>query len=148
MGSNVHCIFRRIKYARILRVVVLFILCRSSVGSNRESIKPMVIVTDVQELDASNFWLELPKIVKGFKWMYLFVFAMSTAMIMIAYVVPQDWRITGFYSTVPLGVMLASHALFPITVPQPIFALIITVESPIDDIYVLIRKAYSGVVLV
>jgi hypothetical protein len=46
--------------------------------------------------------------------MYLFVFGMSIAMVMIAYVLPQGWRITGFYSTVPLGVMLASHALFPI----------------------------------
>ena len=84
-------------------------------GSNRKGSR-LKIVSDVQELDASNFWLELPKIVRGFKWMYLFVFAMSTAMIMIAYVVPQDWRSTGFYSTVPLGIMLASHTLFPITV--------------------------------
>jgi len=76
-------------------------------------------VSDVQELEASNFWLELPKIVRGFKFMYLFVFAMSTTMVVIAYVVPQEWRITGFYSTVPLGVMLASHALFPVVVLLP-----------------------------
>ena len=105
-------------------------------------------MSDVQELDASNFWLELPKIVKGFKWMYLFVIGMSIAMVMIAYVVPQDWRITGFYSTVPLGVMLASHALFPITVSDSISLLTVVVEPPIDDIHFLIRKAIdSGVVV-
>jgi hypothetical protein len=139
VGPHVCHILWRIKYAHLIRVVVLSILRRSSVGSHCKGMQIFILVSDVQELEASNFWLELPKIVKGFKWMYLFVFAMTTAMVMIAYVVPQDWRITGFYSTVPLGVMLASHALFPITVSKSNSLLTVIVEPPIDDIHFLIQ---------
>ena len=72
-----------------------------------------------KELEASNFWIEMPKIVKSFKYMYIYIIFAIGVMITLAYAVPQTWQITGFFPTVTLGIMLASHFLLPITLnPQ------------------------------
>ena len=56
-----------------------------------------------KELEASNFWIEMPKIVKSFKYMYIFIIFAIAVMLTLAYAVPQAWQITGFFPTVTLG---------------------------------------------
>ncbi|KAK9235210.1 glycosyl transferase family group 2-domain-containing protein [Lipomyces kononenkoae] len=72
-----------------------------------------------KELEASNFFKEFPKIVKSFRGMYLTLIFLVAGMIVLAYAVPWNWRITGVYSTLPLGWNIASHFLSPIVLnPQ------------------------------
>ncbi|KAK9324902.1 glycosyl transferase family group 2-domain-containing protein [Lipomyces orientalis] len=72
-----------------------------------------------KELETSNFFKEFPKIVKGFRSMYVTLIVLMAGMIVLAYAVPWNWRITGVYSTLPLGWNIASHFLSPIVLnPQ------------------------------
>ncbi|KAK9235209.1 glycosyl transferase family group 2-domain-containing protein [Lipomyces kononenkoae] len=72
-----------------------------------------------KELEDSNFFRELPKIVKGFKYMYLTVIVGSAGMIVLAFAVPWNWRIVGAYSALPLGWVFTAHFLSPIVLnPQ------------------------------
>ncbi|KAK9477004.1 glycosyl transferase family group 2-domain-containing protein [Lipomyces japonicus] len=72
-----------------------------------------------KELENSNFFTEFPKIMKTFKYMYLVVAGLMICMIVIAYAVPWNWRITGVYCGLPLGWNIASHMLSPIVLnPQ------------------------------
>ncbi|KAK9366565.1 glycosyl transferase family group 2-domain-containing protein [Lipomyces kononenkoae] len=72
-----------------------------------------------KELEASNFFKEFPKIVKSFRGMYLTLITLVAGMVVLAYAVPWNWRITGVYSTLPLGWNIASHFLAPIVLnPQ------------------------------
>ncbi|KAK9486205.1 glycosyl transferase family group 2-domain-containing protein [Lipomyces starkeyi] len=72
-----------------------------------------------KELEASNFFKEFPKIVKGFRGMYITLILLVAGMVVLAYAVPWNWRITGVYSALPLGWNIASHFLSPIVLnPQ------------------------------
>ncbi|KAK9366094.1 glycosyl transferase family group 2-domain-containing protein [Lipomyces kononenkoae] len=72
-----------------------------------------------KELESSNFFKEFPKIVKGFRWMYVTLILLTAGMIVLAYAVPWSWQITGVYGTLPLGWNIASHFLSPIVLnPQ------------------------------
>ncbi|KAK9461688.1 glycosyl transferase family group 2-domain-containing protein [Lipomyces oligophaga] len=72
-----------------------------------------------KELKDSNFFQEFPKIMKGFKWMYLVMFVLIIGMFMLAFVVPWSWRISGPYVTFPLGWTICAHVLSPIVLnPQ------------------------------
>ncbi|KAK7203186.1 putative glycosyltransferase family 2 protein [Myxozyma melibiosi] len=72
-----------------------------------------------KELESSNFFREFPKIVRGFKYMYIVLFGLVAGMLALAYGVPWNWRITGFYPSLPLGWAIASHILTPIVLnPQ------------------------------
>lgn len=69
-----------------------------------------------KELADSNFWKEVPMIIKKFKVMYLFIIGLAVGMICIAYVVPAPWRIGigQIYAWVPLANIVVGHALFPL----------------------------------
>ncbi|KAK9356403.1 glycosyl transferase family group 2-domain-containing protein [Lipomyces doorenjongii] len=72
-----------------------------------------------KQLEASNFFKEFPKIVKGFKYMYMAIIIGLTAMVVIAFAVPWNWRIAGSYLTLPLGYVFAAHLLSPVVLnPQ------------------------------
>ncbi|KAK9374250.1 glycosyl transferase family group 2-domain-containing protein [Lipomyces chichibuensis] len=72
-----------------------------------------------KQLDASNFFKEFSKIVKGFKYMYLAIIVGVTGMVMLAFAVPWNWRITGSFLALPLGWVFTAHFLSPIVLnPQ------------------------------
>jgi hypothetical protein len=72
-----------------------------------------------KELEASNFFKEFPKIVKGFIHMYITVLVGIAGMVVLAFAVPWNWKIEGFYSTLPLGWIFTAHFLSPIVLnPQ------------------------------
>ena len=71
-----------------------------------------------KEVERSNFWLEIPKILKRF-WLSL-VICISTAAAMIILsteLVPIGWRIPGLNWAVifPLALVIGCHVLFPVS---------------------------------
>ena len=67
-----------------------------------------------KEAENSNFFQEMPKIFKSFKWMYACLIPMIGVMIYFGFFAPRGWEIQGFTATVPLGVNVASHLLLPV----------------------------------
>lgn len=76
-----------------------------------------------KEAEQSNFFKEVPKIFKSFKWMYMFIIPCIGGMVYLGCFAPRGWEITGSTATVPLAVILASHAILPVSFsPSMIFA--------------------------
>lgn len=67
-----------------------------------------------KEKEESNFFQEMPKIFKTFRWMYLFIAICVGGMIYLGAFAPPDWAITDFTAIVPLALNLTFHALVPL----------------------------------
>jgi hypothetical protein len=69
-----------------------------------------------KEAEFSNFFIEVPKVLKKFKFSISFALLMTVAMIILAQAsfVPYDWRIQDFVAILPMGTVVASHFLLPI----------------------------------
>ncbi|PSR82997.1 glycosyl transferase family group 2-domain-containing protein [Coniella lustricola] len=67
-----------------------------------------------KEAEASNFFQELPKTLKTFKYLYIFVVIFTAGMIYLSHWAPRGWTITDFTAIVPMAVVLGSHALAPL----------------------------------
>ena len=68
-----------------------------------------------KELEASNFFKEVPKIFKSFKWMYLCMLILIGGMIYLARFAPPGWTITEFTAIVPLAIGISAHCLLPVS---------------------------------
>ncbi|KAK2740535.1 hypothetical protein FQN57_006038 [Myotisia sp. PD_48] len=62
----------------------------------------------------SNFFIEVPKIFKSFKWMYAVVVPLVGGMIYLGAFAPRGWEITEVAAVVPMSTTLAFHALLPL----------------------------------
>lgn len=67
-----------------------------------------------KEKEDSNFFQEMPKIFKTFKYMYLIIGLLVGAMVYLGAFAPPDWAITDFSVIVPLAINLGFHALVPL----------------------------------
>lgn len=69
-----------------------------------------------KEAEFSNFFIEVPKVLKKFKFSMLFSLGAIVAMIILAVgpFVPWDWRITDFVAILPMATVAASHFLLPL----------------------------------
>jgi hypothetical protein len=67
-----------------------------------------------KEKEDSNFFQEMPRIFKTFKFMYLLVFLTVGAVIYLGVFAHPDWAITDFSAIVPLALNLGFHALVPL----------------------------------
>ncbi|KAK3944154.1 glycosyl transferase family group 2-domain-containing protein [Diplogelasinospora grovesii] len=67
-----------------------------------------------KEKENSNFFQEIPKILKTFKYMYLCLILLAGGMVYLARWAPRGWVITDFTAVVPLAVNMISHALTPL----------------------------------
>ncbi|KAF1991362.1 hypothetical protein K402DRAFT_322851 [Aulographum hederae CBS 113979] len=69
-----------------------------------------------KEAEFSNFFIEVPKVLKRFKFSITFAMGGIVAMIILAVApfVPYDWRITDFVAILPMATVTASHLLLPI----------------------------------
>ncbi|CAN8097112.1 unnamed protein product [Discula destructiva] len=67
-----------------------------------------------KEKENSNFFQEVPKILKVFKYLYIFVIIMTGGMIYLSHWAPRGWEISDFTAIVPMAVVLGSHALAPL----------------------------------
>ncbi|KAF2691890.1 hypothetical protein K458DRAFT_411589 [Lentithecium fluviatile CBS 122367] len=69
--------------------------------------------TTAKELTESGFRVGLDRIVRDFKWMYLFLFAITGGMIYLACFATRGWLISDFAAIVPLANQVGCHALLP-----------------------------------
>lgn len=67
-----------------------------------------------KEKENSNFFQEVPKIFRNFKYMYILLFLLTGAMIYIAIGAPRGWEIRDYTAIVPMAIAIGSHALTPI----------------------------------
>ncbi|KAF2258386.1 hypothetical protein CC78DRAFT_478949 [Lojkania enalia] len=66
-----------------------------------------------KELTESGFRVGLDRIVRDFKYMYLFLFPLTAGIIYLATSAPRGWEITDFAAIVPLSNQVGCHALLP-----------------------------------
>lgn len=67
-----------------------------------------------KEKDDSNFFKEMPKIFKSFKWMYAIVIPCMGGMVYLGCFAPPGWTITLVSAVIPMAVTLSCHALLPL----------------------------------
>lgn len=69
-----------------------------------------------KEVEESNFFIEVPKVIKRFKWSFAFAILSIAAMVIFATAswVPWEWRINDFIAILPMSTVAASHLLMPI----------------------------------
>ena len=69
-----------------------------------------------KEAEFSNFFIEVPKVIKRFKFSIFFAVFAIVAMLVLAKgsFVPYSWRITDFIAILPMSTVTASHLLLPI----------------------------------
>ncbi|KAL7800031.1 glycosyltransferase [Trichoderma ceciliae] len=69
-----------------------------------------------KEAEFSNFFIEVPKVLKKFKFSMLFSLIFIAGMVVLAQApfVPYDWRIKDFVAILPMATVAASHFLLPL----------------------------------
>lgn len=67
-----------------------------------------------KEKEDSNFFQEMPRIFKTFKYMYLLLLSLVGAMVYLGFFAPADWAITDFTVIIPLALNVGMHALVPL----------------------------------
>lgn len=69
-----------------------------------------------KEAEFSNFFIEVPKVLRRFKFSICFAVVSIVGMIMMATApwVPYDWKIGDFVAILPMATVAVSHLLLPI----------------------------------
>ncbi|KIH93790.1 hypothetical protein SPBR_04088 [Sporothrix brasiliensis 5110] len=69
-----------------------------------------------KEVEFSNFFIEVPKVLKRFAFSMLFATVSIIGMVILAVApfVPVDWRITDFVAILPMATVAVSHFLLPL----------------------------------
>jgi len=69
-----------------------------------------------KEVEFSNFFIEVPKVLRKFKFSMLFSMTFIVGMIILATApfIPYSWHITDFVAILPMATVAASHLLLPI----------------------------------
>lgn len=67
-----------------------------------------------KEKEDSNFFKEVPKILKSFKWMYAIMIPVVGGMIYLGCFAPDGWRISSTICTVPMALTLSCHLMMPL----------------------------------
>jgi len=69
-----------------------------------------------KEAEFSNFFIEVPKVLKKFKFSMIFSILGIGGMIVLAVckAIPPDWMITDFVAILPMATVTVSHMLLPI----------------------------------
>lgn len=67
-----------------------------------------------KEVENTTFFKEIPKVIRSFKFTFIFVILCTVMMICLAIVAPYDWQIRLFNAIIPLSIVIAGHFLLPI----------------------------------
>ncbi|CAK7274146.1 hypothetical protein SEPCBS57363_006779 [Sporothrix epigloea] len=69
-----------------------------------------------KEAEFSNFFIEVPRVLKRFKMSMLFATVSLAGIVVMAVApfVPYSWRITDFVAILPMATVAASHFLLPL----------------------------------
>jgi hypothetical protein len=68
-----------------------------------------------KEVENTSFFEELPRLIKRFKYTFIFCILCTGGMVAGALYVPWNWRITEFVAIFPLCTVVVGHFLLPIT---------------------------------
>ncbi|KAK3944077.1 glucans biosynthesis glucosyltransferase H [Diplogelasinospora grovesii] len=74
----------------------------------------MVWGATAKEVERVHFATELVRILKRFKWTFVFCFACTGVMVAAYFFVPVQWRIDKFFSIYPLASIVISHFALPV----------------------------------
>lgn len=77
----------------------------------------MVWGATAKEIEFSNFFIEVPKVLRRFKISFAFSLLAIIAMVVLATgssFVPHDWMIKDFVAILPMATVAGSHMLLPI----------------------------------
>ena len=74
----------------------------------------MTWTATAKEVEDTTFFLEVPKLIRKFKFMFAYCIVMIAAMIYLSYYALPFWRINEFIAVFPLGVVVFSHFMLPI----------------------------------
>jgi hypothetical protein len=67
-----------------------------------------------KEAEDTNFFVEIPRILKNFRGTLAFCVIVAVMMVVLAQFVPVFWRIDTFIAIYPLALVICSHFLMPI----------------------------------
>jgi hypothetical protein len=67
-----------------------------------------------KEIENTSFFEELPRLLKRFKFTFLFCLVCTGGMVAAAIAVPWNWRITEFVAIFPLSTVIVGHFFLPI----------------------------------
>jgi membrane glycosyltransferase len=67
-----------------------------------------------KEAEDTNFFVEIPRILKNFRGTLIFCISAACVMVVLAQFVPELWRINTFVAIFPLGMVVTAHFLMPI----------------------------------
>lgn len=67
-----------------------------------------------KEAEDTNFFVEIPRILKNFRGTLLFCVLAAVMMVVLAVAVPEFWRINTFIAVFPLAMVISAHFLMPI----------------------------------
>lgn len=69
-----------------------------------------------KEAEQTNFFVEVPRVIKSFKYSLAFAVFFIIVMIVLACgsFIPYDWRINDFIAILPMSTICVSHFLLPI----------------------------------
>jgi hypothetical protein len=84
-----------------------------------------------KEVENSNFFKEIPKIVNKFKYMYLVMIPLLGGVIYMAFFAPLAWRITQPVAIVPMALMIVCHCTLPFVLNPHIVSAVD--EYAVDD---------------
>ncbi|KAJ3128524.1 hypothetical protein HK098_004154 [Nowakowskiella sp. JEL0407] len=70
--------------------------------------------TTSKELEASNFFKEAPKVLKGYKIMYVIFLCLTLMLPIISFIPPPEWQIRDFTTILPAAFVFGGHLLLPI----------------------------------
>jgi hypothetical protein len=72
-----------------------------------------------KEVEDISFFEAIGDVIKKFKYTFAFCFAMTAAMVCMAYVVPEEWQIRLITAIFPMSMVVGNHFLLPIVLnPQ------------------------------
>ncbi|XP_014557272.1 hypothetical protein COCVIDRAFT_26122 [Bipolaris victoriae FI3] len=72
-----------------------------------------------KESEHVSFFVAISKVLRRFKWSFMFCFTMTAVMITMAFALPEDWQIRTLIAVWPMGTIIVSHFLLPIVLnPQ------------------------------
>ncbi|THX03796.1 hypothetical protein D6D13_07479 [Aureobasidium pullulans] len=67
-----------------------------------------------KEAENTTFFKEVGKVIKNFKFTFIFCILMAAGMVVCAVALPYDWQITKFFAIWPLATIIVSHFALPI----------------------------------
>ncbi|KAI5867381.1 glycosyl transferase family group 2-domain-containing protein [Durotheca rogersii] len=116
-SSLLHAIFENFKWTLLLAIFLggLSLHVSQAILAHMFEIN-MTWGATSKEAEFSNFFIEVPKVLKKFKFSMIFSLIFITAMIVLAVApfVPYSWRIRDFVAILPMATVAGSHLLLPL----------------------------------